>query len=77
MDSHEPKPPHPHPHHLSKKVAPNPLARYVPTTMMEISTTQFPILNMDINPSPLFDPFNNGTSLSTLKPCVCASSGFG
>jgi len=78
MDSHEPEPPHPPPHHLQpEKVAPNPLAKYVPTTMMELATTQFPILNMDSNPSPLFNPFNNGTDPSTLKPCVGASSGSG
>jgi len=81
MDSNEPESPHPHSHHLQPEkvvlVAPNPLAKTISTTMMEITTIQFPILNMDSNSFPLFEPFNNGISPSTLKPCVGASSGSG
>ncbi|XP_024639909.1 AT-hook motif nuclear-localized protein 10-like [Medicago truncatula] len=32
---------------------------------------------MDVNPSPLFEPFNNNTDPPTLKPGVGTSSGYG
>jgi len=71
MDSNEPEPPHPHPHnHQPEKnvpVASYPLTKTIPTTMIQLTTTQFPILNMDSNPSPLFEPFNNNIGPSTLK----------